>query len=202
MIWLGWRAGLTAMVIYIAADTLYRSRTAPVVPTSVRVTSAQRYTRRRLKVLQAAGYLALHARRIPGTKHVIDHLVVGPAGVFTLDSQRMDKRLQVKMIGGMLFYGKESYEPRLDHAQHEADHAARLIGAELGHKIKVRPVMVLYGPAIDWVVLRLKGVDVFEGSRVGAYFRKQSKESKSHHLDASQISMIFAAAARALPPLT
>ena len=87
---------------------LYRSKTTVITPTSVRVTSAQRNTARRLKVLQAAGYLALNARTIPDTESVIDHLVVGPAGMFTLDSQKMDKRLPIKAIGGMLFHGPDS----------------------------------------------------------------------------------------------
>ena len=197
---LSWRIGLTAAVIYFALDMFFRSRTtAAIVPTSVRVTSAQRYTPAAGKVLQSAGYLSLHARTIPGTKHVVDHLVVGPAGVFTLDSQRMDKRLQLRAVGGMLYYGKESMESRLDHAQHEAGHAAKLIGAELGQRIRVRPGMVLYGPSISWVVMTVKSVDVFEGSRIGSYFRKQSKTTRGHHLDAKQIAMVYAAAERALP---
>ena len=56
---LNWRIGLTAAVIYIAADSIFRSRTTVVVPAGVRITSAQRFTRRRLRVLQPAGYLAL-----------------------------------------------------------------------------------------------------------------------------------------------
>jgi hypothetical protein len=196
-----WRIGLTAAVIYIAADTILRSRTTAVVPASVRVTSAQRFTRRRLRVLHSSGYTALHARTIPGTKHVIDHLVVGPAGVFTLDSQRLDRRLPLRAIGGMLYHGKESMAPKFDHAQHEAKHAASLIAGELGQRVRVRPAMVLYGPSISWVIMQFKGVDVFDGSRVGTYFRRQTKAVARHRLTTSQIAMVLAAAAKALPPM-
>jgi hypothetical protein len=198
---LNWRIGLTAAVIYIAADTIFRSKTTAVVPAGVRVTSAQRFTRRRLRVLQPAGYMALHARSIPGTKHVIDHVVVGPAGVFTLDSQRLDRRLPLRAMGGMLYHGKESMEGRFDHAMHESKHAAKLIAAELGQRVRVRPGMVLYGPSIPWVIMKFKGVDVFDGSRVGTFFRRQTKAVGKHRLNASQIAMVLAAAARALPPL-
>jgi hypothetical protein len=198
---LGWRYGVTAAVIYAAADTVYRSKTTAVVPPAARITSAQRFTRRRLKVLQAAGYLALHARTIPGTRHVIDHIVVGPAGVFTLDSQRLDRRLPLRVIGGMLYHGRASMEERLEHAQHEAKHAASLIAAELGQRVRVRPAMVMYGPNISWVIMKVKGVDVFDGSRIGTYFRRQSKATGEHSLSTGQIAMVFAAAARALPPL-
>jgi len=201
MIWHGWRVGITAAAIYLAADIIYRSRTTSVVPTGVRVTSAQRYTRRRLRVLQPAGYLALNARSIPGTAHVIDHLVVGPAGIYSIDSQRMDKRLSLRMIGGMLYHGQRSMEERLDHATMEANSAAALIGAELGQKVRVHPVLVTYGPATMWKIITVKGVALLDGSRVGTYFRQQSKQTRGHHLDASQIAMVFAAAERALPPI-
>jgi Nuclease-related domain len=198
---LSWRVGLTAAIIYIAADSILRSKTTSVVPAGVRVTSAQRFTRRRLKVLQPSGYVALHARAIPGTRHVIDHVVVGPAGVFTLDSQRLDRRLPIRARDGMLYHGRTSMEERFDHAQHEARHAATLITAELGQRVRVRPVMVLYGPSISWMIMKVKGVDVFDGSRVGTYFRRQSKAVGKHRLNHSQIAEILAAAAQALPPL-
>jgi hypothetical protein len=198
---ISWRIGVTAAIIYAAADTVFRSKTTAVVPPAARITSAQRFTRRRLKVLQPAGYLALHARTIPGTRHVIDHVVVGPAGVFTLDSQRLDRRLPLRLIGGMLYHGRTSMEDRLDHAQHEARHAAELIAAELGQRVRVRPVMVMYGPSISWVIIKVKSVYVFDGSRIGTFFRRQSKATAQHRLSTGQIAMIFAAAARALPPL-
>jgi len=200
-LWRDWRYGVTAAIIYAAADLVYRSKTTAPVPPAARVTSAQRYTRRRLKVLQPAGYLALHARKIPGTNHVIDHVVVGPAGVFTLDSQRLDRRLPLRAIGGMLYHGRTSMEGRLDHAKDESRLTAKLLAGELGRKVRVKPVMVMYGPSISWVIIQVKGVDVFDGSRIGTYFRRQSKLTAQYKLTSGQIAMVFAAAARALPPV-
>ena len=149
---------------------------------------------------KAAGYLALNARTIPDTGSVIDHVVIGPGGIFTLDSQKMDKRLPVRAIDGKLFHGPNSAVEKLDHARYEAEQAAALIGAELGHKVRVRPAMVVYGPKLSWVIMRLKGVDVFDGGHIGSYFRKQSKATRGKHLDTAQIAMVFSAAAHALPP--
>lgn len=201
-LWKDWRFGLTAAVIYAAADTLYRSKTTGITPTSVRVTSAQRSTARRLRVLQTAGYMALHARTVPGTETVVDHVVVGPSGVFTVDSQRLDKRLPVRAIGGMLFHGPNPQDEKIDHARFEAERAATAIANELGQRVRVRPAMVLYGPSVPWVIMRLKGVDVFDGRHVGAYFRKQSKATAGHQLDTAQIALVFAAAANALPEVS
>ncbi|HET9894055.1 MAG TPA: nuclease-related domain-containing protein [Streptosporangiaceae bacterium] len=200
-IWKDWRFGISAAVIVAAADTILRSRTTSITPAAVRVTSARRATGRRLQVLKAAGYMALHARRIPGTESVIDHVVIGPSGVFIVDSQRMDTRLPVRAIGGMLFHGPNPQTEKIDHARYEAQQAAALIGAELGQRVRVRPTMVIYGPKLPWIIMRLKGVDVFDGGHVGLYFRKQTKATVGHHLDGAQVALVFAAAAHALPPL-
>jgi hypothetical protein len=200
-IWKDWRYGVTAVVIYVAIDTVFRSKTTGITPSSVRVTSAQRSTARRLKLLQAAGYMSLNTRRIPDTKTVIDHVVVGPSGIFTLDSQRLDARLPITAKGGMLYHGPVSQESKLDHARYEADQAAALIGAELGQRVRVRPAMVIYGPKLPWVIMRIKGIDVFDGGHISNYFRRQSKATIGHHLDNGQVALVFAAAAHALPDL-
>lgn len=205
MLWHGWRLGLTVAVLWAAADIIYRSKTTAIVPPAIRVTSAQRSTRRRLKVLQPAGYLALNACTIPGkrpgTHSIIDHLVVGPAGVFSLNTERWDRRLQIRTIGGHLFHGPDDKEPRLEHSRWEASQAAALISAEFGRPVRVQPVMIVYGPKIPWVVNKLQGVDVFDGGRVGTYFRRQTKATANRHLDPARIAKIFAAAAAALPPI-
>jgi hypothetical protein len=200
--WKDWRFGLTAAVIYACADTIYRSKTTSITPPAVRVTAAQRATARRLRVLRTAGYMAMHARTIPCTETIIDHVVVGPAGIFTVDAQRMDKRLPIKVKGGVLYHGPVSQDEKIEHARFEAQQAARLIANELGQRVRVRPAMVIYGPPVSWIVMRVKGVDIFDGRHVSSYFRKQSKLSSQHHLDNAQVALVFAAAAHALPALS
>ncbi|MHB1433563.1 MAG: nuclease-related domain-containing protein [Streptosporangiaceae bacterium] len=199
--WLDWRYALTAAVFYLAADVVFRSRTMAVVQPETQVTSAQRYTRRRLAVLNAAGYVALHSRVIPGRDSIIDHLVVGPAGIFAIDSEKWDRRLPLRAIGGMLYHGPHSMEARLAHARDEAHWGAELIGRALGRQLRVHPVMVIYGPEVAWSVMKVKGVDVIAGGHVNGYFRKLSKATVRHHLSTEQISALITAAERALPPL-
>jgi hypothetical protein len=198
---LDWRAGLTVAVLIAVGDTLLRSRTTAAIPAAVRVTRAQRQTARRLAVLRPAGYLALNARAIPGTSSVIDHLVVGPSGIFAIDSELWDRRLPVRIADRMLYHGPVNQRDRLAHARWEAAQAANLIGAELGQPVRVRPVMVIYGPNITWTVTALSGVDVLGGGSVGLYFRRQSRLARGRRLDAGQVEAAFAAAARTLPPV-
>jgi hypothetical protein len=200
-IWQGWRLGLTAAAFIAIADTVYRSRTTSVIPASVRVTSAQRRTRRRLLLLRPAGYVALHRRSIPGSDSVIDHLVIGPGGVYALDSERWDRRLPVRSVStDLLYHGPYSQRDRLKHADWEAKQAASRLSKVLGETVSVRPAMAIYGPTIPWIVARLDGVDVFGGRRVRKYFKRQTRTSGAGRLEAGKIEDIHVAAALALPP--
>jgi hypothetical protein len=198
-----WRLGLTAAALVAIADTIYRSKTTALIPASTRVTSAQRRTRRRLVMLRMNGYVTLNARAIPGTGQVIDHLLIGPAGVYALDSERWDRRLPVRTsAGGQLYHGPFSQLDRLEHARWEAAQASRLLGEAARRPIAVRPVMVVYGPVVPWTVVGLLGVDVLGGRRLRKYMRQQTRARKTERLDAQQVSQIQEAAELALPPVT
>jgi hypothetical protein len=211
LIWQDWRWGLTAAAFVAIADTIYRSKTTSLIPAAVRVTSAQRRTRRRLYLARPSGYLAVHARPIPGTDSVIDHLVVGPAGVFALDSERWDRRLPVRTAatnsaaGPVLYHGPFSQKDRLAHARWEAAQASRLLSADLGREITVYPAMVIYGPTVPWAVATLRGVDVFSGRAVRRYFRGRSRALRERRaargvrLSWEEASEIYNAAQRVLP---
>jgi hypothetical protein len=200
-IFLDWRFGLTAAAVVAILDTIHRSRTTAVIPAAVRVTSAQRRTRRRLLWARRSGYLTLNARAIPGTNCIIDHLVVGPAGVFAVDSERWDRRLPLRATqGGHLYHGPYSQTSRLKHAQLEAAMAGRLISEGLGRKQRIRPAMVIYGPTVPWTVARISGVDVFSGRRLRKYLRAQSRARRGQRLTREEIERIHAAAETALPP--
>jgi hypothetical protein len=196
-----WRLGLTAAAVIAIADTIHRSRTTAAIPAAIRAPSAHRRTRRRLARLDRAGYRALHARAVPGSECVIDHLVVGPGGVYTVDSERWDRRLPVRATkGGKLYHGPFGQADRLTHALWAADEARRLLSVALGQQLIVKPAMVIYGPTIPWTVASVGGVDVFCGRRLRKYLQQSAKASSVARLDAGEIERIHAAAAHVLPP--
>lgn len=57
---------------------------------------------RRLDGLKSDGVHVLHDRRIPGTKANIDHIVVGPSGVFVIDAKKYKGSLRHHVEGGFL----------------------------------------------------------------------------------------------------
>jgi hypothetical protein len=206
-LWKGWRVGLTAAAVVAIVDTIYRSKTVALIPAAARVSSAQRKTRRRLYLLRPFGYMAIHARRIPGSDSVIDHLVVGPGGVYAVDSERWDRRLPVRTVaasagstsGALLYHGPFTQKDRLAHARWEAAQTARLLSQDLGREIAVRPAMVIYGPTVPWGVTNLRGVDVLAGRKVGKYFRSRKRATRTDTLSWEEAGTIFAAAERVLP---
>ena len=194
-----WRIGLTVAVVAAIIDTVHRSQTTAAMPPARRG-APQRKTERKLEKLTSAGYLTLNERAIPGSEAIIDHLVVGPTGVYAIDSERWDKRLPVRVLGGkQLFHGPFSRKERLAEARWEAAQAAELIGGALGQEIDVRPSIAIYGPKIPWTVMTVRDVDVFSADHLRKYLRRSIKAGRGRHLTAADAERIHAAAARVLP---
>jgi nuclease-like protein len=194
-----WRIGLTVAVVAAIIDTVHRSQTTAAMPPARRG-APQRKTERKLEKLTSAGYLTLNERAIPGSEAIIDHLVVGPTGVYAIDSERWDKRLPVRVLGGkQLFHGPFSRKERLEEARWEAAQASELIGGSLGQPVDVRPAIAIYGPKIPWHVMTVRNVDVFSADDLRKYLRRSIKAGRGRHLSAADAERIHVAAARVLP---
>jgi hypothetical protein len=195
-----WKWGLTFAVLAAIADTIIRSRTTFNGPAGVQLTKAQKNTVRQLSSLERKGYRAMHMLPIPGSDDDIDHLVIGPAGVFAIDSEDWDKRLPVRTSSHrQLWHGPHNMKDRLEHAHWEADQAAELLSAAMGSPVTVRPAMAVYGPNMMWEVAEIRGVDTFSGPRLRKYLRRRAKRRDVHLLSASEIERIEKAAHVAFP---
>jgi Nuclease-related domain len=194
-----WRLGLTLAVLAVIADTIYRSRKVPR-GTDRRTTAAQRHTRKQLARLERAGYRSVHGGLIPDSEDQIDHLVIGPAGVFSIDSEAWDKRMPVRTRNArQLWHGPQSKKERLEHARWESQRASELLSGALGRPVSVRPVMAVYGPKIPWDVVTIRDVDVFSGPRVRRYLRRRVRQEGVRPLGDGEIDRIYSAARAAFP---
>jgi Nuclease-related domain len=189
-----WRWGLTVAVLAAIADTIYRSRRGVPGPPGVRLTGAQKRTISQLASLERKGYRSMNILPIPGSDEQIDHLVIGPAGVFAIDSEEWDKRLPVRTSNLKLWHGPRSMTDRLEHASWEAEQAAKLVSAAMGSQVVVRPAMAVYGPEIPWDVIRIRDVDTFSGPRLRKYLRRRARRRDTHPLSTVEIERIDKAA--------
>ena len=200
-LWVSWELGLTLAVIVVIADTIYRSRRG--YGAEARMTGAQRRTSRQLAKLRRAGYRALHGSVIPESEEQIDHLVIGPAGAFAIDSEEWDKRLPVRTRKGKeLWHGRYSMKDRLEHAQWEAQQASDLLSDVAGQPVTVRPAMAVYGPKIPWDVATIREVDVFSGPRLRKYLRRRARQNGVRPLGDEEVEKIYQAANEAFPHLS
>lgn len=201
-----WEVGITLAIITGIADTIYRSRNVEAShvaqPGTVdRATlRAQKRTIKQLAGMERAGYVAVHRRPIPDSTEVIDHLVIGPTGVYAIDSEKWDKGLPIRTRNGkQLWLGPESKKERLEHARWEARQASERLSARLGMEITVQPTLAIYGPKIPWDIAVIRDVDVFSGDRLKKYLRRRARRKGVPHLTSEQIGKIREAAVEVLP---
>ena len=190
-----WRVGVTAGVIAAILEAVYRARSSSSVPAWRRTSVAERRTEQQLRKLERNGYRTLHARAIPGSEAQIDHLVVGPTGVYAVDSEKWDKRLPVRVqMGKKLFHGPFDMKPRITEAKWEASQASELITKAFGREISVVPSLAIYGPPVPWKIMTIRGVDVYQGDRARKWITKRERA-----LTDGEIDRIYDIAAQVLP---
>ena len=196
-----WMIGLTLAILAGIIDTVYRSRNAANYQNGASQAGAQRRTRRQLKRLRRDGYFALDARPIPDSREFIDHLVIGPTGVYAIDSEKWDSKVPVRTLNGKRLYrGPESQRERLEHAVWEAGQASEILSAALGTEISVRPALAIYGPRIPWDIATIRNVDVFSGPTLRKYLRRRARQREgAPKLTREQVRTIYDTAARMLP---
>lgn len=191
-----WRIGVTAGVVAAILEAAYRARSNSSVPAWRRASVAERRTEAQLRKLERLGYRTLHARAIPDTEQQIDHLVVGPTGVYAVDSEKWDKRLPVRVqMAKKLYHGPFDQKERLTHAKFEASRASELISASFGREVPVVPSLAIYGPPVPWKIMTIRGVDVYQGDRARKWITKRERA-----LTDAEIEKIFEIAGNVLPP--
>ena len=107
------RLGLvTAGLAAITAGWTLRFRPSPDAVAWRRGTAGERRTARLLDPLQRHGWAVLHDLAIPGSRANIDHLLMGPGGVFVIDSKQYRGRVQLDG-SGRLWHGRYPLAPAM-----------------------------------------------------------------------------------------
>lgn len=98
------------------------------------------------KVLDGLGpeWTVLHAVPVGAGTSDIDHVLVGPAGVFTLNTKHHSGQHVWVGRDVLLVAGRKQHH--LSHARHEASRAEKLLSAAVGEPVSVTPVVVLVAP--------------------------------------------------------
>ena len=134
---LAWLVGLIA-----TAALAWRLRFRPTADTLAwrRGAQGERRTARLLAPLERHGYQVFHDLAIPGSAANVDHLVVGPTGVFVIDSKRYRGHLHYS--AGRLWHGRRPLDHILETLWWEATQVAETLG--FGPDLHIYPVLCVH----------------------------------------------------------
>jgi len=156
--------GFAALVLAALADLAY---TKPDhVSVAGRRASGEAATAKAIKPLRFQGFTALHDRRLAsGTVNGIppvdiEHLLIGPAGVFLLDSKNWLSGPKAQMIGDKLFVGMDNREAMLKRLDLEAQNLTSALRPNLPRGVKVEPVLVVHAKELRPTPRFLDGVTI------------------------------------------
>ncbi|MGW3369746.1 nuclease-related domain-containing protein [Streptosporangium canum] len=143
-----WRAGLVAGLLVALVDAVHRWRTHEAVRTWRRGALGERRTARALRRLERAGHLVLHDRALPRGKANVDHLVIGPCGVFVVDSKNWRKDRRVTRRGRYVHVGTTWGDNVTKSVVYESRSVAAALRAALGVPVEVVPLLAVHGPYV------------------------------------------------------
>jgi hypothetical protein len=151
------RLGLVvAALAAAAAGWELRFRPSPDAVAWRRGAAGERRTARLLEPLDRHGWAVLHDLAAPGSRANIDHLVIGPGGVFVVDSKQYRGRLRLDP-SGQLWHGRYPFAPTLGAVDFEADRAAQVL---TDPDVVVVPIVAVHGAQVPWGKVVTQGVPV------------------------------------------
>jgi hypothetical protein len=113
----------------------------------------ERRTARRLRRLVRRGYVVFHDLAMPGSRGNIDHLLIGPTGVFVIDSKQYTGRVE-RTPDGHVWHNYYPMDEQLQTVRAEAGAVEAILGAP------VIPLLCVHGASVQWGGLRAQGVAI------------------------------------------
>jgi Nuclease-related domain len=123
-----------------------------------------------LAALERHGWVVLHDLAVPGSRANFDHLVIGPGGVFVIDSKQYRGRLQLDPTG-RLWHGCYPLAPILRAVSFEADQAAQVLTDPDVVVVVVVPIVAVHGAQVPWGKVVMDGVPVVSARRLPSMLR-------------------------------
>jgi len=156
------RLGLVVAALVAVAAGWLRFRPSPDAIAWRRGAAGERRTARLLAPLERQGWAVLHDLAVPGSRANIDHLAIGPGGVFVIDSKQYRGRLQLDS-SGCLWHGRHPLGSTLQAVSFEADQAAQVLPDP---RVVVLPIVAVHGAQVPWGKVVVEGVPVVPARRL------------------------------------
>jgi len=152
----------------VAAGWGLRFRPSPEAIAWRRGAAGERRTARLLGPLEQLGWVVLHDLAVPGSRANIDHLAIGPGGIFVVDSKQYRGRLKLDP-SGRLRHGRYPLASTLQAVSFEADQAAKVL-PDPG--VVVVPIVAVHGAQVPWGKMVMNGVPIVPAQRLPSMLRQ------------------------------
>jgi hypothetical protein len=122
----------------------------------------ERRTAKHLDGLAEAGFVVLHDRKVPGYGGNLDHLAIGPSGVWAIETKRLSGKVVID--GDQLRIGGRRQDRIIDQVYRQAaaiQVALRDQFDPLG--LTVTPIICLHDGELPWFNRTVRGVKISSG---------------------------------------
>lgn len=159
---------LVALLLVAVLPLALRQRATPWWITNWRRGAAgERHAARILGRLGRHGYWLLNDLQVPGSKANLDHLLIGPTGVFYVDAKQWKGTLRLGR-DGRLWHNGRSCAKRLETVRWEAQQAQ---DALVDLDVRVRPVVVIFDAALPAREFMVDGIMIVRPSSLRQVIR-------------------------------
>jgi hypothetical protein len=142
------RAGLVGLAVAALVGWRLRFRPSEQAHTWQRGVQGERHTARLLDRLTRDGYVVFHDLAVPGnTRANVDHLVIGPTGVFVIDSKQWTGSVH-QSADGLAWHNHYRLDRTLEMVRWEAETVGRLLGTRTAALLCVHGAHV-HGGGVD-----------------------------------------------------
>jgi hypothetical protein len=153
------RAGPTSLAVAALVGWRLRFRPSSQARAWQRGAAGERHTARLLDRLGRDGYVSFHDLAMPDSPTNLDHLVLGPSGVFVIDSKQWSCQVH-QSSDGLIWHDHYRLDRTLATIRWQAETLGRLLG------VPVAPLVCVHGAHIQGGGLRAQGVAVVPATRL------------------------------------
>jgi Nuclease-related domain len=146
-------AGMVGLAVAVLVGWRLRFRPSEQARTWQRGAHGERRTARLLDRLTRDGYVVFHDLAVPDSPANLDHLVIGPSGVFVIDSKQWTG--QVHQSGdGLAWHNHYPLDRTLETVRWEAQQVSRLLGT------RAAALLCVHGAHVHGGGLHAQGVAI------------------------------------------
>jgi Nuclease-related domain len=146
-------AGLVGLAVAVLVGWRLRFRPSEQARTWRRGAHGERRTARLLDRLTRDGYVVFHDLAVPGSPANLDHLVIGPTGVFIIDSKQWTGSVQ-QGPDGLAWHNHYRLDRTLETVRWEAQVIGRLLGT------RIAALLCVHGAHVHGGGLHAQGVAI------------------------------------------